>query len=94
MKLETEAKNLKIALLVSALLLCVGVLPGIPYGFYTFLRLVVCGVGVYAAVLLRTHSTLQKHFIPLAILVTLFNPVIPVHLSRTFWMLIDIFTAV
>lgn len=91
---EQESKYLKVALLVSALMLCAAVLPNIPYGYYGFLKLIVCAASIYAAVILRGREDLRNHFIPLAILALLFNPVTPVFLSREFWMLIDISTAV
>ncbi len=94
MSSQQESKNLKIALLVSALMLCAAVLPNIPYGYYGYLRLVVCAACIYAAVILRGREDLKAHFIPFAILALLFNPVAPVFLSREFWILIDISTAV
>jgi len=89
-----ESKYLKIALLVAALMLCVAVLPNIPYGYYGFMRLVVCAAAIYAAVILRGRDDLKNHFIPLAILALLFNPLAPVFFSREFWIMVDIGTAV
>lgn len=93
MSSQQESKNLKIALLLSALMLCVAVLPQIPHGYYGFLRLVVCAASIYAAVILRSRD-LKNHFIPLAVLALIFNPVAPVFLSRDFEMIINIGTAV
>jgi len=94
MNYEKESKLLKIVILVAALMLCAAVLPRIPSGYYLFLRLVVCAASIYAAVLLRERVDLQKHFIPLAILALLFNPVAPVFLGHEIWILIHIGTAV
>jgi len=91
---QQESKNLKIALLVSALMLCVAVLPQVPYEYYGFLRLVVCAASIYAAVILRGRDDLKNHFIPLAVLALIFNPVATVFVSRDFEMIIDIGTAV
>jgi len=94
MNSEKEAKYLKIALLVAALLLCVAAILVIPYGFYPFLRLVVCMVAGAAAFMLRGHATLSKHFIPLLVVALLFNPAVPFLLSRPIWVFIDIGIAV
>ena len=94
MNYEQESKYLKIALLISALMLCVAVLPQIHYGYYSILKLVVCGAAIYAAVILRGRDDLKNHFITLAVLALIFNPVAPVFLSREFEIIIEIGTAV
>ena len=75
-------------------MLCVAVLPNIPDGYYGFLKLIVCAACIYAAVTLRGREDLRNHFIPLAILALLFNPVTPVFLSREFGMMMEMGTAV
>lgn len=92
--MPNEIKNLKIALLVSGLLLCFAIVPVWPYGYYTFLRLVVCSTTVFGAFILREHETLNKHFIPLVLLVILFNPFYPIYLTQLIWLIIDLAVAV
>lgn len=91
---EKNAKHLKIAMLIAALLLCVAVLPNIAYGYFSFLRLVVCIVAGTAAFMLRDHERLDKHLVPLVILALLFNPAVPFHFSRELWLFVDLGTAV
>jgi hypothetical protein len=60
-----------------------------PYGYYTLLRLVVCGAGAYTAFLMyewrRTGLAWLFGFIAVV-----FNPVVTVHLSRDLWQVIDL----
>jgi hypothetical protein len=92
--MNDKSKSLKISLLVAALMLCIAVIPMLPYGFYALLRLVVCGVAVYAAFKLKDNPTLSLNFIPLIIMAVLFNPLIPVHLTKLIWLVIDLAGAV
>lgn len=89
-----DRKTLKILLLCAGLMLCLAVVPILPYGYYMLLRLVVCGVSGYAAYSLNRDAALNRHLVPLVILAVLFNPVLPVHLSQLFWLPIDLGTAV
>ncbi len=87
-------KNLKILLLVSALMLCLAVIPVWPYGYYVFLRFMVCGSLAYAVYRLKDNPAFNRHVIALVVLAVLFNPVIPVHLDRMLWVWIDLACAV
>ena len=95
MKPESDIKKLKIALLVAGLFLCAAVLPSLPTLFFVLLRVVVCGAAIYVSVAIRTgDDPLKNHFVPLALLATLFNPVIPVQLPYSLWLVINLGTAV
>jgi len=61
----------------------------LPYGYFTLLRLVVCGVAVYHAVLAYNlkRGVMVAYFGLIAIL---FNPIIPVYLSKQTWQPIDL----
>jgi hypothetical protein len=89
-----DSKHLKMLLLVAALMLCIAVIPTLPYGYDTLLRLIVCGTAAYAAFKLKNSSSLSGHFIPLLIIAVLFNPLIPIYLTRLIWLIIDLFGAV
>lgn len=85
-----EEPTKTIATIVGFLLL-IAILP-LPYGYYTFLRLVVFGGGLSLAYQLYE----QKHpnwSVVMAILAVLFNPLIPVYLSREAWLPIDVVSA-
>ena len=94
METTGEAKRLKVLLLIAGLMLCFAVIPMLPYGYYTLLRLIVCGVAAYSAFKFKNNSSMATHFIPLLILAVLFNPLIPVPLTRLIWLPIDLGSAV
>ena len=76
-----------------AVLLAIPPLP-LPYGYYVLLRLVVCA----AAALLtfydcRVRRRVSGWAITMAGIALLFNPLIPVHLTRAVWIPIDLSTA-
>ena len=64
-----------------------------PYGYYTLLRLVVCGTSVFitgkAYEFNRKNLPYVSGFIAL-----LFNPLIPIHLDKEMWVVIDLVVAV
>jgi hypothetical protein len=70
-----------------------GALGSHPYGYYTLLRWIVCGVAAFAAF---RASVLDKSgwIWVLAIVALFFNPMIPVHLTRETWAFIDVGVAV
>ncbi len=92
--MRDESKHLKVALLVAGLMLCVAAIPILPYSYYTLLRWIVFGVAAYAAIKFRNNPSLNGHFIPLVLLAILFNPLMPVFLTRLLWLPIDLGSAV
>lgn len=76
---------------VAAFLLVWALLPH-RYSYFTILRWVVCPVGAYSAV-----EAWQKHRMGVVwlcvVLALLFNPLLPVHLDRGTWEVVDIFGA-
>ncbi len=64
-----------------------------PYGYYQLIRFVVCGAGVYVA--LSAHSWQEIWAVWLfGFIALLFNPLIPIHLSRAIWQPIDVACAI
>jgi hypothetical protein len=92
--MSKERKNLKIALLVSGLLLCLAVIPIWPSGYYSFLKLVVCSTTVFAAFILKDEQSLSKHFIPFVIVAIVFNPFYPILLTQLIWVILYLALAV
>src|SRR2546425_4607014 len=88
----TASVPTKVFALVAVLLL-IAVAP-LPYGYYTLVRLVVTACAVFTAYTALTSS--DKSFWPwAAILVAfIFNPVIPVHLTKKIWMCLDVAGAI
>jgi len=78
------------AVLVAALLLLATF--DLPYGFYTFLRIVVLGTAVYVSYYAyKWHKPWVVWLF--ALVAVLFNPVVPVHLDKEVWFSIDIVCA-
>lgn len=77
--------------LLPAGMLLFAILP-LPYGYYTLLRLVVCGCSI-------VYAIVGWHFLkPIAILsgilALLFNPLIPIYLDKEAWIIINVIAAV
>jgi len=91
---ESQVKILKVSLLVTALMLCFAVIPGLPSAYFVVLRGVVFGTAAYAAFRLKDHDVLSLHFLPLVLLAILFNPLIPFSLTPLLWLIISLAGAV
>ena len=59
-----------------------------PYGYYQLLRFVVCGVSAYMAFRAYTSQKMWAAWL-FAFITVLFNPLIPIHLTRELWQPID-----
>ncbi|MDI9433931.1 MAG: hypothetical protein QM570_19615 [Planctomycetota bacterium] len=59
-----------------------------PYGYYTVLRFIVCGAGGYTAFVLYGWGRIGLAWL-FGFIAVLFNPVVPIHLSRELWQPID-----
>lgn len=94
MQLEANARRLKIALLLTALMLCVAVFPSLPYAFFRLLKWVVCGAAVYGALSLKDDLRLRGHVWPLGILALLFNPLVQAPLTPLVWLILALGIAV
>jgi len=66
-----------------------------PYSYYSFLRIVVCGVSIYyACVVFSRHNTNTLFWI-LAGIAILFNPIAPIYIrNRNTWQIIDVIVAI
>ena len=62
-----------------------------PYGYYTLLRIVCCGIFAYLAV--QTFALkMQGWSWVLGIIAVVYNPIIPIHLTREIWSVVNIVT--
>lgn len=68
-------------------MLLIGIAP-LPYGYYELLRLVATGVFGWAAYVSWKAGQTSLPW-ALGLLALIFNPLIPIHLSRPVWMIID-----
>jgi hypothetical protein len=80
------------ACVLTVVLLIVGTRRHIPYGFYTLLRIAVCGLAAYFA---WRDWKVPTRIWPLAFaaIAVLFNPLMPIRLSRADWYPIDVAVA-
>ncbi|NTG01681.1 hypothetical protein G6L30_16290 [Agrobacterium rhizogenes] len=77
-------------LAVPAALLVVAILP-LPYGYYTFLRCVVTLSAVIVAwSRYKTKGSVNWEVVLMALVAILFNPLVPIWLSRPLWLPIDL----
>lgn len=81
-------KKKNIALLVASIVLFIALIDGWQYGFFTLLRFAVFSLTAYVAWLSYEASKEQAVWFCCAIAV-LFNPFIPIYLSRDIWVVID-----
>ena len=65
----------------------------LPYGYYQILRWVVCAVTAYIAYLAYSWGRVWATWI-FGFLDALFNPIIPVHLTKEIWQPIDFICAI
>ena len=72
-----------------AALMLFGALGDWPYVYYQLLRFVVCGVSGYTAFVVFKWQKLWATWL-FALIAILFNPLIPIHLPREVWQLIDV----
>lgn len=86
--MEPIKKAKIISSLISLALLIIAIIGGVPYGFYTFLRIVISSTSAFHVYLTLRYSN-QRWFWPYLIICLLFNPIIPVELTRSIWLPID-----
>jgi hypothetical protein len=84
----------RIVWLICAVLLVAAVLR-LPYGYYNFLRIVICGAaGLIAVAGLREDTQRGIAWTATFVLiVVLFNPLLPIRLNRSIWFYLDLMTA-
>lgn len=84
--------NSKIFWITPMVVLAIGVLP-MPYGYYTLLRLVVCGCSLYFAY--NLYETKDIAFVwVFGFIAVLYNPIIPVYLyEKEIWIVVNLITA-
>ena len=78
--------------IVSIIMLLIAMLP-VPYGYYTLLRIVVCLSAGFLA--WHSYKMQRQHWMwGLGFIALIFNPIIPLHLGREIWVVIDIVVAI
>lgn len=95
MQKAKEIKLSKIPAITVSILLLLALFEW-PYGFYTFLKIIVTGISIYYGYYLyKVIKSLNFWFWGLVILLILFNPFFPIYLrDKSLWNVIDIITAI
>jgi hypothetical protein len=65
----------------------------LPYGYYVFLRIVLCFAAAYLAWSEHQEAkSINAWIVGLVILAILYNPFVPIHLTREIWSVINLAT--
>lgn len=89
---EQRARR-KVAVIVACLMLGVALVPSIPYGYYLFMRWVVCGVCIYLT--LQANELKRVNWAwTFGIAGAIYNPIIRVYATREIWVVVNIATIV
>lgn len=85
-------RNKIIATILPSIFLLLAIIDGLPYGFYSLLKLIVFfTIGYLAWLAIKSKNLLWAWLYGLIII--LFNPIIPIYLNRDIWVIVDVFTA-
>jgi hypothetical protein len=84
--------DLKIPYIIITALSLIALAP-MPYGYYTLLKIAVTGCAGATAYLKYKNSDRSLLLWACVIVAILFNPIIPIHLSREIWMALNIAVA-
>ena len=85
------AKTQGLVIWLAPAVLCLVALAPLPYGFYTPIRIVVCGSTGFLCWTEWTRASRWNGWaVVMAIAAALFNPILPVHLARGGWVPIDL----
>jgi hypothetical protein len=77
--------------IIAAIMLLVAIAP-FPYGYYQFLRWIICGIAIFIAY--TTYHINRIWFMALFVAIAiLFNPIMIIHFEKEIWQFIDIVCA-
>lgn len=82
---------MKKLLITCCILLGLAIFP-MPYGFYQFLRLAICGIMAYY--IIKEYLQVSKLNIISCMIVLLYNPLFPVYFSKDIWQILNVLTAI
>jgi len=77
---------------VSAIMLLIAILP-LPYGYYILLRWIVCISATFSVWVANELGNKSWLFL-MVLIALLFNPIVPVHLDKGTWVIIDFIVAI
>jgi hypothetical protein len=91
--LKNQLKTYMPYLLGIASLMSFIAISDLPYGYYTLLRLVVCSTGIIYLIFFR-NDKFPINDIIVFVMVLLWNPIIPVYLTKEIWIALDLMVAI
>lgn len=89
-----KINNKNILTLVAAAFLFVALISGLPYGYFTLMRFVVCAITVYLAYVTYENKKDSLWVWVFGGIAVLFNPIIIIHLAREVWWPIDLIVGI
>lgn len=89
-----KLNNKNILTLVASGSLFFALSSGLPYGYFTLMRFVVCAVGIYLAYKVYEENKESLWVWAFGFVAVLFNPIIPIVLKRAQWETIDLIAGV
>lgn len=92
--LNMKLNNKNILTFVASGMLFFALSSGLPYGYFTLMRFVVCAVGIYIAMKMYEENKESLWVRAFGFVAVLFNPIFPVYLERTQWEMIDLVVGV
>lgn len=90
---EIDKVNTKWLSIASGIFLLLGMLSFWPYGYYVILRWVICGISIIN-IIGFSKSKLMRWALVFGTLAFLFNPIFPVYLNKSSWVVIDLISAI
>jgi hypothetical protein len=84
-------KSLSPAIWIIPAILLVIAVARLPYGYYTFTRIMTCGVAILIAIVgFNERPANQAWSVLLILMAVLFNPFVPIRLDRATWLYLDL----
>jgi len=89
-----KLSNKNILTIIASGFLFIALFDGLPYGYFTLLRFVVCAVGIYLAYKTYEDNKESLWVWAFGFVAILFNPIIIIHLQREQWWFIDLIVGI
>jgi hypothetical protein len=77
--------------IIPVIVLLIALAPGHPYGYFIFLRWVVCAGALLFVAVFHGHH-LHRWMYGFGFIAILYNPIIRIHLTRDIWLLLNVLT--
>lgn len=89
-----KLSNKNILIITASTFLFIALFDGLPYGYFTLLRFVICIVSAYLAYKIYKDNKESLWVWAFGFIAILFNPIIIIHLQREQWWVIDLIAGI